>query len=381
MNPTQWNDTDGDGYGDNVNGTLADSCPSIFGNSSADRYGCLDSDGDTWSNINDSFPTDSTEWIDSDMDGFGDNMDMCPVVAGSATDGMPGCLDSDGDGWSDSTDFIVDDSSQWQDSDGDGFGDNPDGFEGDDCPAVFGYSSIDKVGCEDDDYDGYSNEGDEFPGLPTQHIDTDGDGYGDNNSIGAELPDHWPTDPERNVAEVLLSCTPDVFQIDVSEDDSLTFTCSITNLIQNNLSIRIDWKAMNSIEAGLRTQILVVEGDGVKTVAFSGQIKETGDILSVIETREIGATSSLAFVTISIESINSTQGEFFSDAELAFVLEDHMQEIIAVGACVLLIFGLAVNSMRSSKKKSAIRRQEMMQHRASTYSHEQNLFGRLPPRN
>lgn len=381
MNPTQWNDTDGDGYGDNINGTLADSCPSIFGNSSADRYGCLDSDGDAWSNVNDSFPSDGTEWIDSDMDGFGDNMDQCPVVAGSATDGMPGCPDSDGDGWSDNTDFMVNDSSQWQDTDGDGFGDNPDGFEGDDCPAAFGYSSIDKVGCEDDDYDGYSNEGDEFPELPTQHIDTDGDGYGDNNSVGAELPDHWPNDPERNVAEVLLSCTPDVFQIDVSKDDSLTFTCSITNLIQNNLSIKIDWKAMNSIEAGLRTQVLVVEGDGVKTVAFSGRIKETGDILSVIETREIGSSSSLAFVTLSIESINSTQGDFFSDADLAFVLEDHMQEIIAVGVCLLLIFGLGINSMRSSKKKSERRRQEMMQHRASSYSHEQNLFGRLPPRN
>ena len=53
----------------------------------------------------------------------------------------------------------------------------------------------------DDDYDGWSNEGDEFPDLHTQYVDSDNDGFGDNNSVGA-VPDHWPLDPQRNVAEV-----------------------------------------------------------------------------------------------------------------------------------------------------------------------------------
>ncbi|MEL0100431.1 MAG: hypothetical protein VW862_01855, partial [Euryarchaeota archaeon] len=157
MISSQWNDTDGDGYGDNPNGTQPDSCPTISGNSSADLFGCLDNDGDTWSNANDVFPDDGSEWIDSDLDGFGDNMDECPATAGTATDGKIGCVDSDGDGWSDNADFMVNDASQWQDTDADGYGDNPDGFEGDDCPTEYGFSFRDRTGCVDDDYDGWSN--------------------------------------------------------------------------------------------------------------------------------------------------------------------------------------------------------------------------------
>ena len=379
MIASQWNDTDLDGYGDNPNGTQPDSCPTVSGNSTADLFGCLDNDGDTWSNLNDVFPDDISEWVDADSDGFGDNIDECPVTPGSATDGKVGCIDSDGDGWSDNMDFRVNDITQWLDSDDDGYGDNPDGFEGDDCPNEYGYSSIDRVGCLDDDYDGWSNEGDEFPDLHTQHVDSDNDGFGDNNSVGAELPDHWPLDPQRNVAEVDFTCTPSTFQIDISEDDLLRFTCTITNLIQNNLTIRIDWKAMNAIDSSLRTQVIPIDAEGQETVAFAGNIIETGEIISVIETREIGSTSSLAFFTVSIESINSSRGDTFSDAEKAFILEDHMQELTAVGVCLLLILGLGLNAISSSKKKRAARRAEMMQQRSASYTHEQNFFGRSPP--
>lgn len=61
--------------------------------------GDLDSDGDTYSNNNDAFPDDSTEWVDSDGDGVGDNGDAFP-----------------------------DDSTEWADSDGDGVGDNSDAY-------------------------------------------------------------------------------------------------------------------------------------------------------------------------------------------------------------------------------------------------------------
>ena len=47
---SQWNDTDYDGYGDNSNGSNADL-----------------------------FPDDSTEWYDADGDGVGDNSDDLPV--------------------------------------------------------------------------------------------------------------------------------------------------------------------------------------------------------------------------------------------------------------------------------------------------------------
>ena len=46
---TQQYDTDGDTYGDEEFGNAGDSCPTVFGNSTIDRYGCLDTDGDGWS--------------------------------------------------------------------------------------------------------------------------------------------------------------------------------------------------------------------------------------------------------------------------------------------------------------------------------------------
>ena len=72
----QWEDTDGDWYGDNQFGDDADSCPNVFGNSTADRYGCPDTDGDTysdptanWGSISqggycqaDGLPLDPTQW-------------------------------------------------------------------------------------------------------------------------------------------------------------------------------------------------------------------------------------------------------------------------------------------------------------------------------
>ena len=47
-NPTQWSDTDGDGYGDNASGVNGDA-----------------------------FPDDPNEWMDADGDGIGDNADTC----------------------------------------------------------------------------------------------------------------------------------------------------------------------------------------------------------------------------------------------------------------------------------------------------------------
>ncbi len=49
----QWLDQDGDGYGDNATGPQPDACPGISGNSTIDRYGCVDDDGDGMSNLTD----------------------------------------------------------------------------------------------------------------------------------------------------------------------------------------------------------------------------------------------------------------------------------------------------------------------------------------
>ena len=213
--PVNLPDADGDGWPDSI-----DDCPTIWGNSTVDKIGCTDTDGDGWSDNNDvfpfdptewsdsdldgygdnsdEFPFDPTEWYDSDFDGYGDNSDNCPDTWGDSYMDQEGCLDSDGDGWSDAGDAFPMNPNEWLDSDGDGYGDNSDAFplnptewvdtdgdgygdNSDDCSNLGGDSWVDLVGCPDTDYDGYSDAGDAFPMDPTEWIDSDMDGYGDNS--------------------------------------------------------------------------------------------------------------------------------------------------------------------------------------------------------
>ena len=293
---TQWNDSDDDGYGDNpAPAYQPDECPNVAGNSTEDRFGCTDSDGDGWSDVNDwepsnkeqwvdadgdgygdnylyeiaqnqlhinqrgdAFPNDATQWNDTDGDGYGDNYedvswdeyrspdwpgiivvgaqsidvfpldrtqwrdtdgdwvgdeqmsdraDGCPTVWGDSILDRLGCLDSDGDGYSDpdanwpartdcyGADAFPNDASQWCDEDDDGFGSNPDGNQSDDCPNQAGSSTEDRFGCPDRDGDGYSNTGDPFPDDGTQWNDSDGDNYGDNPD--GNNPDMFPNDASQ----------------------------------------------------------------------------------------------------------------------------------------------------------------------------------------
>jgi len=104
------NDIDQDGYNTTDTGDgIVDACPESFGESTGDRYGCPDIDADGWSNANDIMPLDASQWVDSDGDGYGDNSngtdgDQCPDVAGvyngEGGQGCPlaGAVDTDGDG-------------------------------------------------------------------------------------------------------------------------------------------------------------------------------------------------------------------------------------------------------------------------------------------
>lgn len=159
--PTQILDTDGDDFGDYPFGNFPDECPDDYGTSYLDVYGCVDSDGDGVSDLNDQFPDNPDLWQDSDRDGIEDDIDAFPYNPGQ-------WLDSDGDGFGDNpmdanSDKFPNDETQWSDVDGDGYGDNPTG-----------------------------NMSDAFPLDPTQWLDTDGDGYGDNPS--GNMPDAFPSD-------------------------------------------------------------------------------------------------------------------------------------------------------------------------------------------
>jgi hypothetical protein len=246
FDPTQVSDRDGDSFGDNELGFLSDDCPFTYGNSHHIIRGCVDIDSDGYGDIIDDcltiFGTSSIGMNgcpDSDTDGLPDLLDLYFGYTGG------NAVDWDADGWLNSEDAFPTQRSQWRDSDGDGFGDNyndeheiferptywpgelvpnatfvdwfpqnseawddsdRDGYTDqrstnitDDCPTVSGNSTISLKGCPDFDGDGmpdildsdidgdgifntweYQNGNDPFDNLDFP-LDTDKDGIPDNS--------------------------------------------------------------------------------------------------------------------------------------------------------------------------------------------------------
>ena len=198
-------DDDNDGFSD-----LVDFCPLQEGTASlGGMKGCPDFDDDGWADAVDAFFQDETQWNDGDGDGYGDNPsgnnpDDCPFFFGNSSEDRIGCIDTDGDGYSDpelswsvaqGADAFIYEATQWSDIDGDGFGDNFEGLMFDFCTSKEGTSTVDRFGCPDMDGDGYSDSDaiwkldkweilgfgpDAFPIDPTQWYDSDEDGFGDN---------------------------------------------------------------------------------------------------------------------------------------------------------------------------------------------------------
>lgn len=132
----------------------------VEGDSSMDRVGCLDTDGDGWSDPDsswnasmgaDAFPDNETEHRDLDGDGIGDVADP----------------DMDGDGVGDEVDVWPEDPVIWSDGDGDGYADQSLHKLSDNCPHIYGKSRIRLKGCSDLDGDFMPDEYDD---------DADGDG-------------------------------------------------------------------------------------------------------------------------------------------------------------------------------------------------------------
>jgi len=117
---------------------------------------------------------------DIDMDGVLNDVDDCSDVAGTSTIDLLGCPDQDGDGYSDTGDVFPSDASEWNDTDGDGVGDNGDAFPFDATETL------------DTDGDGVGNNADDFPLDPNEDTDTDGDGVGDNADV-------FPNDPSETM--------------------------------------------------------------------------------------------------------------------------------------------------------------------------------------
>ena len=191
--PFQWADSDGDGFGDNTNVPSGDDCVDVFGKSFEEgRHGCPDADLDGYADVDDLFPTDQEQWEDFDGDGWGDNyywenvtqadsenLGMFLVLREQRGDAFPEIAsqwsDIDGDGWGDnqSSSNRVDNFplrvTQWNDFDGDGYGDNAvaGSYQPDACPKVPGTSTAnEEYGCPDADNDGVSDDADPCPWDP-----------------------------------------------------------------------------------------------------------------------------------------------------------------------------------------------------------------------
>ncbi|MCH2170734.1 hypothetical protein MK489_08105 [Myxococcota bacterium] len=214
-----------------------------------------DTDGDGSLDLEDVFPLDGSEWLDTDRDGIGNNadvdddgdnlpdvwelsMELDPLDSGDAdsdrdSDGLTALVefamgtsarkaDSDGDGSQDSVDVFPLNREEWSDVDGDGMGDNGDpdddedglpdlwelAMELDPFDSTDAESDADGDGLEarkelelgtwanraDSDGDGFLDPVDEFPLNHDEWIDTDGDGVGNNADVdddGDGISDRW----------------------------------------------------------------------------------------------------------------------------------------------------------------------------------------------
>jgi hypothetical protein len=156
--PTQWDDSDNDGYGDNpAPANEPDECPNVAGTSTEDRFGCPDTDGDGWSDLNDEYPNDEYQWADADGDGHPDN------IADTRDPNPIGTVDR-----------LPNNPTQWDDTDGDTYGDN--------------FANASWVAIRPSDWPGILittmtpnqlNDIDVFPTDDEQWNDSDGDWYGD----------------------------------------------------------------------------------------------------------------------------------------------------------------------------------------------------------
>ena len=292
-------DDDNDGFSD-----LDDYCPLQEGTATlGGAKGCPDFDSDGWADLIDDFLQDETQWSDGDGDGFGDyplgnNPDDCPFFFGNSTKDRIGCIDSDGDGYSDpdlewsvfqGADAFIDEPTQWSDVDRDGYGDNFEGVNPDFCTNKAGTSTIDRFGCLDSDGDGYSNpdnmwgmdrwdslgygpDDEDFIDNPTQWYDSDGDNFGDNwgnpEWNDSRNPD-WPGVFVENAtnADMCPLISPDG-----RFDDDINYPGCLLNEPSDGGKTSVEDSTSSSDDSGMDTLTLFSIIGGVVVIALVSAI-------------------------------------------------------------------------------------------------------------
>ena len=357
---TQHADQDGDGFGDNPTGFEGDDCPTTSGTSFRDVFGCDDEDMDGMSDTNDVFLGDASQWNDTDSDGYGDELngtqgDACPEEAGTSTNDVYGCVDSDGDGYSDLNDVWPNDSTQWYDGDMDGFGDENSGTDPDQCPDEYGTAFRGTlIGCPDTDGDGYADDEDAFPFHDSQHLDSDGDGWGDNETSGAHKPDHWPNDPARNAGEASLTCLPNKLSTDTVTGGSIQFSCSVSTDMGDGFTVRVDWQSSTNIqvETGSHMMIFSSTSGNTQSKIFTGTATGVGNFNLVVTVTEPGAEIPMDTYTIRLNVYNSSKSAGNDDSfEWENVFEMPLFQAGAAGILLTFLFGMLIIRGKSRRIK------------------------------
>lgn len=242
-------DSDGDGRPDAFTASCDDTCQAQSGFPILDLDQDDDGDGKPDYDVNggvtdetDFFPDDPLAWQDTDQDGMPDNLVGCDLTC-TAYSKYTIDTDDDNDGFDDAIevngswvayDVFPKDHTEWFDTDGDGLGNNTDeDDDGDGIPDIwevqYGLNPFDPSDADQDwdlsprvdtgsfstpdglsnlgeylkdanpylmdsDFDGYLDNQDIFANDANEWADLDGDGIGDNGDSdgdGDELVDDW----------------------------------------------------------------------------------------------------------------------------------------------------------------------------------------------
>ena len=243
-------DTDGDGINDDID-------------TDDDNDGVLDTD--------DAFPLDSTEDTDTDGDGTGNNadtdddndgfsdedeitcgtnaLDVTEIPTDTDSDSIPDCIDTDddNDGTLDTDDAFPLDPTEDMDTDGDGIGDNTD---------------------PDIDGDGIDNEADvdiNGDGINDNGIDSDGDGINDAND---DDDGTLGLNDELSIVGLKLYPNPSVDQINVSgikSNDKVTIYNLMGQVIHTTISKSDDTLLINVYNYTNGIYIAVILSDNKRT--------------------------------------------------------------------------------------------------------------------
>ena len=286
------NDRDSDGYPNDQDAFPDDSSE------------WLNTDGDQWGNNAD---------LDDDNDGISDEYEIAvntdPLDENDTpydidSDGIPDSLDDDrdGDGVPNNLDVYPNDSTEWLNTDGDQWGNNADldddndgisdeyelalntdPLDKNDTPSDIDSDGIPDSLDDDKDGDGVPNTLDVFPEDGTEWLDLDGDGEGDNkdtdrdgdgiSNVDEELLGTDPNDADSTPPDFDSDNIPDALDDDVDGDSIL----NETDICQESaIGLEVDTQGCNGFQRDSDNDGVVDAIDDCPATAAGGLVYADG---------------------------------------------------------------------------------------------------------